>query len=88
LNRANRRDRDWLTYSVGALTALVHVTAAKNRMGIATALEMLEGAGWRDPMARVTWRIAAALRSNFPEVEEQLSAAAIQLLAEKLKLDQ
>jgi hypothetical protein len=85
LSRLRGRDCDWLIYSVCALTALVHSTASQNEKGVETAIEMLKGAGWHDVLARFYWRVAAALKSNFPEFQNRLSAAALQLLSNQLK---
>src|SRR5262249_50593905 len=46
MGRLNRRDRDWLIYSTGALTSLVHFIATKNEKGVETTVKMLRGAGW------------------------------------------
>jgi hypothetical protein len=85
IERADAYERDWVSQSASLILALVKFTAEGNADGAAAALDMLGKAGWGDVILRISGRIAATLRSNFPPAEGPLTRAAERLLRQHTK---
>ena len=80
IERANEQELAWLTHSSGLLLALIKFTADGNTEGMVVTLDLLKEAGWSETLLRVSGRIGASLRSNFPPAEGPLSRTAARLL--------
>jgi hypothetical protein len=63
----------WLTQSAGLLRVLLKCFFHGDRAGFLIALDMLRFAGWTDTILRVSRRIDASLRSDFPPHQDKLS---------------
>ena len=87
IERADKDELAWLTHSAGLLIGLVKFAAAGNADGLAASLDLLKAAGWSETLLRVSGRIGAALRSNFPPAEGPLSRTAGRLLRELQKTE-
>jgi hypothetical protein len=85
IERADKDELAWLTHSAGLLVALVKFAAAGNADGMAASLDLLKEAGWTETLLRVSDRIGASLRSNFPPAEGPLARTAGRLLRELQK---
>jgi hypothetical protein len=85
IERADAHEKAWVTYSASLILALVKFTAEGNADGAAATLDMLGKAGWGDVILRISGRIAASLRSNFPPAEGPLTRAAARLLLQHTK---
>jgi hypothetical protein len=79
--RADERELAWLSHSAGLIVGLVKFGAAGNADGLAATLDLLRQAGWGDTLLRITARLGASLKSNFPPAEGPLSRAAARLLS-------
>jgi hypothetical protein len=80
IERADESELAWLTQSSGLLVALMIYFLKGDRQGFAITLDLLSAAGWVDTIFRVSGRIEASLRSNFPPAEGPLSRAGKRLL--------
>jgi hypothetical protein len=78
--RANNDERDWLAHSAACIQGLIGFIAKQKTVGAYHALDRLVHLGWGHVLAQLHARIIGALRSNFPEFEGDLSAAARRLL--------
>jgi hypothetical protein len=87
IERADEQELAWLTHSSGLLVALIKFTADGNTDGMVVTLDLLKEAGWSETLLRVSGRIGASLRSNFPPAEGPLSRTAARLLRDLQKTD-
>jgi hypothetical protein len=87
IERADEHELAWLVHSSGLLVALIKFTAEGNTDGMVITLDLLKEAGWSETLLRVSGRIEASLRSNFPPAEGPLSRTAARLLRGLWKTD-
>jgi hypothetical protein len=80
IKRADEVERAWLAQSSAALVGLLTYLAKSDQHGFTTSLDLLATEGWVDAIFRVSRRVDASLRSNFPPAEGPLSRAAARLL--------
>jgi hypothetical protein len=85
IDRADAHEKAWVAYSASLILALVKFTAESKATEAAATLDLLGNAGWADTILRVTTRIDASLRSNFPPAEGPLTRAAARLLRQHTK---
>jgi hypothetical protein len=87
IKRADGQELAWLIRSSGLLLALIKFAADGDTGGIVATLDLLKEAGWSETLLRVSERIGASLRSNFPPAEGPLSRTEARLLRELRKTD-
>jgi hypothetical protein len=87
IERADEHELAWLAHSSGLLVALIKFRAEGNTDGMAITLDLLKEAGWSETLLRVSGRIEASLRSNFPPAEGPLSRTAARLLRGLREID-
>jgi hypothetical protein len=87
IERADDAEREWVVRSSALILGLVKFVPRlpETQLGVEFTLDCLKREGWAEPILRVTNRIGASLRSNFPPPEGLLSRTAKRVLRDLLK---